>query len=476
MRAAFFLASVASAADKVSWDEAKCVMEGKSIVRIRDFERFNGRFPEIDFVADEPKPHAPRAGVHGGLRLARLLLRLQQARAPRPGPSARAAVEPSDARAARRFVDTGKTYKVDGNYEKMGEKGDYDEDSVWTDWKRFSGVKESHRVYFKKDFDDIDATSEFWFLQKAWFDDDDTKRENVADIAGDVAKADIAVINSGWWDLKEDDDADRYCGRNFGKDDCEKDYKASLEKLVDNILSKVDVPLFREISCCGEDDKGWIDAIEDANDVIHDVMGDAGVGVVEVYDNYGYKDLDDYTTDGKHADPDECLRWFDDVFRMADAKQGTGCFGDAPAPAPRPTRACPERLRAAVASECPADVAALETCDAEGLGDGDACEADGECGTDKKLNNCPDGTGGTEADVYVLGDAPAPTTAPTPEPVPEVPVPAPEPVPEVPVPAPEPAPTPDNPIIIYDDPDESDGASAHAVAAALAAAGLALLA
>ena len=381
-----------------------------------------------------------------------------------------------------------------------------------------------------------------------------------------------AVINSGWWDLKEDDDADRYCGRNFGKDDCEKDYKASLEKLVENILSKVDVPLFREISCCGEDDKGWIDAIEDANDVIHDVMGDAGVGVVEVYDNYGYKDLDDYTTDGKHADPDECLRWFDEVFRMADAKQGTGCFGDAPgpapapAPAPRPTRACPERLRAAVASECPADVAALETCDAEGLGDGDACEADGECGTDKKLNNCPDGTGGTEADVYVLGDAPAPTTAPTPkvpapapeisataapapeaadevrgeptraptarpsvdddlvwgrwtpggmaptnsyvftskaptppptraptaaptpapttapapaptqEEEPEVPAPVPEPVPEVPVPAPEPAPTPDNPIIIYDDPDESDGASARAVAAALAAAGLALLA
>jgi hypothetical protein len=79
----------------------------------------------------------------------------------------------------------------------MGEKGDYDEDDVWTDWKRFSGVKESHRVYFKKDFDDIDATSEFWFLQKAWFDDDDTKQENVADIAGDVAKADIAVIRAG---------------------------------------------------------------------------------------------------------------------------------------------------------------------------------------------------------------------------------------------------------------------------------------
>ncbi|KAH8075012.1 hypothetical protein JL721_996 [Aureococcus anophagefferens] len=375
MRAAFFLASVASAADKVSWDEAK-------------------------------------------------------------------------------FVDTGKTYKVDGNYEKMGEKGDYDEDSVWTDWKRFSFVKESHRVYFKKDFDDIDATSEFWFLQKAWFDDDDTKQENVADIAGDVAKADIAVINSGWWDLKEDDDADRYCGGNFGEDDCEKDYKASLEKLVDNILSKVDVPLFREISCCGEDDEGWIDAIEDANDVIHDVMGDAGVGVVEVYDNYGYEDLDDYTTDGKHADPDECLR----CARRQRLRSGS---------APRSRRV-------------PADVAALETCDAEGLGDGDACEADGECGTDKKLNNCPDGTGGTEADVYVLGDAPAPTTAPTPvpvpEPVPEVPVPAPEPVPEVPVPAPEPAPTPDNPIIIYDDPDESDGAAARAVAAALAAAGLALLA
>ena len=44
------------------------------------------------------------------------------------------------------------------------------------------------------------------------------------------------------------------------------------------------------------------------------------------------------------------------------------------------------------------------------------------------------------------------------------------------MPAPEPAPTPDNPIIIYDAPDESDGASPRAVAAALVATGIALLA
>jgi len=138
------------------------------------------------------------------------------------------------------------------------------------------------------------------------------------------------VINSGWWDLKEDDDADRYCGDDFGKDDCEKDYKASLEKLVDNILSKVDVPLFRETSCCGEDDgEKWIDAIEDANDAAKEVMGAAGVGVVEIYDNYDSKDIDDHTTDGKHPDPDACRRWFDEILPMIDAKQGSGCFGDA---------------------------------------------------------------------------------------------------------------------------------------------------
>ncbi|KAH8076716.1 hypothetical protein JL721_740 [Aureococcus anophagefferens] len=202
------VAAVASAADEVSWDEAKCVMEGKSIAFMGDSISRNCFY------------------------------------------------------VFNKFLDTGEI--------------------EWTDWERFSFVKESHRCYFKKEFDDIDATSEFWFLQKAWSDRSDTDGEqSVADIAGDVAKADIAVINSGWWDLKEDDDADRYCGDDFGKDDCEKDYKASLEKLVDNILSKVDVPLFRETSCCGEDDgEKWIDAIEDANDAAKEVMGAAGVGVV----------------------------------------------------------------------------------------------------------------------------------------------------------------------------------------------------
>ena len=269
------VAAVASAADEVSWEEAKCVMQGKSIAFMGDSISRNCFY------------------------------------------------------VFNKFVDTGEMYDIDDDYEKMGEDGDYDDDSEWTDWERFSFVKESHRCYFKKDFDAIDATSEFWFLQKAWSDRSDTDGEqSVADIAGDVAKADIAVINSGWWDLKEDDDADRYCGDDFGKDDCEKDYKASLEKLVDNILSKVDVPLFRETSCCGEDDgEKWIDAIEDANDAAKEVMGAAGVGVVEIYDNYDSKDIDDHTTDGRHPDPDACRRWFDEILPMIDAKQGSGCFG-----------------------------------------------------------------------------------------------------------------------------------------------------
>ena len=279
MRAVHLLcvAAVAAAVDEVSWDEAKCVMQGKSIAFMGDSISRNCYY------------------------------------------------------VFNKFLDTGEKYDIDDDYEKMGEDGDHDDDSEWTDWERFSFVKESHRCYFKKDFDAIDATSEFWFLQKAWSDRSDTDGEqSVADIAGDVAKADIAVINSGWWDLKEDDDADRYCGDDFGKDDCEKDYKASLQKLVDNILSKVDVPLFRETSCCGESDgEKWIDAIEDANDAAKEVMGAAGVGVVEIYDNYDSKDIDDHTTDGKHPDPDACRRWFDEILPMIDAKQGTGCFGDA---------------------------------------------------------------------------------------------------------------------------------------------------
>ena len=337
------VAAVASAADEVSWDEAKCVMQGKSIAFMGDSISRNCFY------------------------------------------------------VFNKFVDTGEMYDIDDDYEKMGEDGDYDDDSEWTDWERFSFVKESHRCYFKKDFDAIDATSEFWFLQKAWSDRSDTDGEqSVADIAGDVAKADIAVINSGWWDLKEDDDADRYCGDDFGKDDCEKDYKASLEKLVDNILSKVDVPLFRETSCCGEDDgEKWIDSIEDANDAAHEVMGAAGVGVVEIYDNYDSKDIDDHTTDGRHPDPDACRRWFDEILPMIDAKQGSGCFGATTTTAATSAPNCPALTKKACKKKknkayCKWKSKACQTKSCASFSNKKKCKKNASCRWKKKGKECKD--------------------------------------------------------------------------------------
>ena len=206
------------------------------------------------------------------------------------------------------------------------------------------------------------------------------------------------MINSGWWDLKEDDDADRYCGDDFGKDDCEKDYKASLEKLVDNILSKVDVPLFRETSCCGEDDgEKWIDAIEDANDAAKEVMGAAGVGVVEIYDNYDSKDIDDHTTDGRHPDPDACRRWIDEILPMIDAKQGTGCFGDATTTTTAATSApnCPALTKKACKKKknkayCKWKSKACQTKSCASFSNKKKCKKNASCRWKKKGKECKD--------------------------------------------------------------------------------------
>ena len=59
-------------------------------------------------------------------------------------------------------------------------------------------------------------------------------------------------------------------------------------------------------------------------------------------------------------------------------------------------RACPE-LRAVNRSECPKSLD-LDPCDTYGLRDGDLCEGDGECETDRGLDNCV--TDDTRADVY----------------------------------------------------------------------------
>ncbi|KAH8067383.1 hypothetical protein JL720_12422 [Aureococcus anophagefferens] len=300
MRAVNLLCVAAVASAAVSWEEAKCVMEGKSIAFMGDSISRNCFY------------------------------------------------------VFNKFLDTGEI--------------------EWTDWERFSFVKESHRCYFKKEFDDIDATSEFWFLQKAWSDRATRTASNPSRTSpGGAAKADIAVINSGWWDLKEDDDADRYCGDDFGKDDCEKDYKASLEKL--------------------DDGEKWIDAIEDANDAAKEVMGAAGVGVVEIYDNYDSKDIDDHTTDGKHPDPDACRRWFDEILPMIDAKQGSGCFGATTTTAATSAPNCPALTKKACKKKkkkayCKWKSKACQTKSCASFSTKKKCKKNASCRWRKKAEKC----------------------------------------------------------------------------------------
>ena len=57
----------------------------------------------------------------------------------------------------------------------------------------------------------------------------------------------------------------------------------------------------------------------------------------------------------------------------------------------------------------------IAPCDTPGLGVGDLCEGDGECGTDRKLDNCSN-DGALGADIYrIVGGTPnyQPTRKPT---------------------------------------------------------------
>ena len=86
-----------------------------------------------------------------------------------------------------------------------------------------------------------------------------------------------------------------------------------------------------------------------------------------------------------------------------------------PTPRPRPSSDCPplEPLPRD-SDECP-DELDIEPCDTPGLGVGELCEGDGECGTDRKLDNCSNDEA-QGADIYrIVGGTPnyQPTKRPT---------------------------------------------------------------
>ena len=142
----------------------------------------------------------------------------------------------------------------------------------------------------------------FYFIQKTWFDGDETSETNMADLAETLEEAgvDVVVANSGWWDLKGYGDEDD-CGDDW-ETDCAENYAADLRDLAENIFAPAAAAVWRDCSCCG-DETGWKEEVARLNDVAEDVMADEGYPVVKVYDMYGEDALDTMTVDGTHAIP-----------------------------------------------------------------------------------------------------------------------------------------------------------------------------
>ena len=75
--------------------------------------------------------------------------------------------------------------------------------STWTDYSTRGG-NAKHQQEFSFYFDDLDATSEFFFIKTTWFDDDEwPSGPNMADLAKRLKGYDLIVFNSGWWELKD---------------------------------------------------------------------------------------------------------------------------------------------------------------------------------------------------------------------------------------------------------------------------------
>lgn len=238
------------------------------------------------------------------------------------------------------FLDTGKLRKKEFDDAEGFGKGssDYDTFDFWTKWGRYGEngkCCENHRQHFTKEFSDFET--EYYFIQNAWFDEDETDGAKSLEDLADEIDSNIIVYNTGWWHLKDRDglknEEDMYCGDKWDSD-CEKDYKKRIGEVIDNLFSKADQAIFRSTSCCGEDGDGWISSIEKQNDVAKSLMEDAGVPFVDVYPLYGKNDLDDVTFDGRHATVKMCHTWNMMILEAIDAAMGTGCTGASATPEP----------------------------------------------------------------------------------------------------------------------------------------------
>ena len=130
---------------------------------------------------------------------------------------------------------------------------------------------------------------------------------------------------------------------------------------------------------------------------------------------YGGSD-DNGSDDGSGDDePDETRRPTRRPTRQPSYRPTRQPTDAGPTPRPRPSSDCPPLEPLPKDSpDCP-DELDIAPCDTPGLGVGDLCEGDGECGTDRTLDNCSNDLI-SRADIYrIIGSTPnyQPTRKPT---------------------------------------------------------------
>lgn len=206
-----------------------------------------------------------------------------------------------------------------------------------------------------------DVTTTFRFTQDTWYDD-------LEDEASEINEGDVLIVNSGWWELKEDDEEDHAsdgCSfsdsddvSDFYRDsDCLDSYETDLENLVAGILRYFvndddKAVVWRMTTCCGVDDSdlgnqriGAI-AVGAMNTIADKVMADNGIDTANVYQlsnianlGTGAGDGTGRTFDGFHPRAREFQIWTQILLNKIARQLGNTeeCLAaPSPAPTPRP--------------------------------------------------------------------------------------------------------------------------------------------
>jgi len=201
----------------------------------------------------------------------------------------------------------------------------YDCGKTWSDGT-YRSDRRDHRQFITSTipggrYADIETT--FYFIQDTWY-------SALRDEASAIRDHDVIIINSGWWELKKDDEEDHKSDScSFDKDDasdfytdadCLESFEDDLNALVEDILKwfVVDADkavVWREITCCGvsfsEVNKQRLGAIAVGamNAIADKVMADSSIDIVPVYQLSNVVNLGKRTFDGYHPRSNQMHIW-----------------------------------------------------------------------------------------------------------------------------------------------------------------------